>query len=118
MGTESTGSDPERGKCHTPGPDPSYPKAILLACALGAADLALSACWTVPLDIGAEHAGVLTGFMNTFGNLGGFLGPIVVGQALKRWASWTFPLYITAAIYVFSAMAWLLVDPNKKITQT
>src|SRR5436190_1674838 len=48
-------------------------KATLLAFALGSADLALSACWAVPLDIGAEHAGVITGFMNTFGNLGGLL---------------------------------------------
>ena len=93
-------------------------KAVLLAFALGSADLALSACWAVPLDIGAEHAGVITGFMNTFGNLGGLIGPLVVGIAVDRWGSWTFPFYITSAIYVMSACAWLLIDPNQPITPT
>lgn len=87
-------------------------KAVLLAFALGSADLALAACWAVPLDIGADHAGVITGFMNTFGNLGGLVGPIVVGVAVERWHSWTFPFYVTAAIYAFGAMAWLAIDPH------
>ena len=32
-----------------------------------------------PIDIAPNHAGVITGFMNTFGNLGGLVGPLVVG---------------------------------------
>jgi MFS transporter, ACS family, glucarate transporter len=90
-------------------------KALLLAVALGSADLALSACWAVPLDIGAQHAGVITGFMNTFGNLGGLIGPLVVGIAVDRWHSWTFPFYVTAAVYAAAALAWLVIDPNRKI---
>jgi sugar phosphate permease len=90
-------------------------KATLLAFALGSADLALSACWAVPLDIGADHAGVITGFMNTFGNLGGLIGPLVVGIAVDRWGSWTFPFYITSAIYVAAAIAWLFINPNEPI---
>ena len=34
--------------------------------------------------------------MNTLGNLGGLVGPLVVGFAVERLASWTFPFYITA----------------------
>jgi MFS family permease len=90
-------------------------KAVLLALALGSADLALSACWAVPLDIGAEHAGVITGFMNTFGNLGGFVAPIVVGIAVERWSSWTIPFHVSAAVYAASAFAWLLIRPDRPI---
>ena len=72
---------------------------MLLALALGAADFALSACWAVCLDVGAAHAGVVTGFMNTFGNLGGLVGPIVVGTDGRSLGSWTLPLYVTAAVY-------------------
>ena len=54
-------------------------KAVLLALALASADFALSACWAVCLDVAPNHAGVVTGFMNTFGNLGGLVGPMVVG---------------------------------------
>ena len=71
-------------------------KALLLALALGSADLSLSACWAAPLDVAAAHAGVITGFMNTFGNLGGLLCPLVVGWAVERQHSWTLPFYITA----------------------
>jgi nitrate/nitrite transporter NarK len=87
-------------------------KAVLLAFALASADLALSAAWAAPLDIAPQHAGVMTGWMNTLGNLGGFVGPLVVGYSLDRWQSWTIPFYLTAAIYALGALAWLFVDPE------
>jgi ACS family glucarate transporter-like MFS transporter len=97
---------------------PSSIKAVFLALALASADLALGACWAVPLDIAAEHAGVVTGFMNTFGNLGGLVGPMVIGFAVDRWHSWTFPFYVTALVYASGALAWLAIDPNRPIVTT
>jgi len=88
-------------------------KATLLALALASADLALGACWAAPIDIAPDHAGVITGFMNTLGNLGGMVGPLVVGYAVDRWGSWNFAFYITAIVYVSGAVAWLAVDPTK-----
>ena len=91
-------------------------KAVLLALALAGADLALSACWAVCLDTGARYAGVVTGFMNTFGNLGGFVGPLVVGYAVERWGSWALPFSITAAVYAVGAALWLAIDPRKQLS--
>jgi ACS family glucarate transporter-like MFS transporter len=96
-------------------PIPAVAKALLLALALASADLALGACWAVPIDIAPEHAGVITGCMNTLGNLGGLLGPLVVGIAVDRWHSWTFPFYITALVYAGGALAWLAIDPSSPI---
>jgi nitrate/nitrite transporter NarK len=93
-------------------PLPPVAKAILLAFALASADLALGACWAVPIDIAPDHAGVITGCMNTLGNLGGLVGPLVVGLAVDRWHSWTFPFYVTAAVYACGALAWLAIDPT------
>ena len=90
-------------------------KAILIAMALASADLALGACWAVPIDIAPDHAGVITGFMNTLGNIGGLIGPLVVGYAVDRWHSWTFPFYITALVYAGGAVAWLAIDPTRRI---
>jgi len=90
-------------------------KALLLALALASADFALSACWAVCLDVGATHAGVVTGFMNTSGNLGGLIGPLVVGVMVERWQSWTYPFYVTAAVYGMGAVAWLWIDPRQRI---
>jgi len=92
-------------------PLPAVARAVLLAFALASADLALGACWAVPIDIAPDHAGVITGCMNTLGNLGGLVGPIVVGIAVDRWGSWAFPFYITAAVYALGALAWLAIDP-------
>jgi sugar phosphate permease len=90
-------------------------KALLLALALASADFALSACWAVCLDVAPNHAGVVTGFMNTFGNLGGLVGPFVVGLMVDRLGSWTLPLYVTAAVYFAGALAWLAINPNRRI---
>jgi nitrate/nitrite transporter NarK len=57
----------------------------------------------------------VTGFMNTFGNIGGFVGPIVVGVAVERWGSWTIPFYIAAAVYASGALLWLAIDPTRKL---
>jgi MFS transporter, ACS family, glucarate transporter len=90
-------------------------KAVLIAMALASADLALGACWAVPIDIAPDHAGVITAFMNTLGNIGGLIGPLVVGVAVDRWHSWTFPFYITALVYAGGALAWLVIDPTTPI---
>jgi MFS transporter, ACS family, glucarate transporter len=90
-------------------------KAMLLALALAAADFALSACWAVCLDVAPRHAGVVTGFMNTFGNLGGLIGPMVVGLMVDRLGSWTLPLYVTAGVYFAGALAWLAINPSRRI---
>jgi predicted MFS family arabinose efflux permease len=90
-------------------------KAVLIALALASADLALGACWAVPIDIAPDHAGVITGFMNTLGNIGGLIGPLVVGIAVDRWHSWTFPFYVTALVYAGGALAWLAIDPTRPV---
>jgi len=93
-------------------------KAILIAMALASADLALGACWAVPIDIAPDHAGVITGFMNTLGNIGGLIGPLVVGYAVDRWHSWMFPFYITALVYASGAVAWLVIDPTRPVVES
>src|SRR5271157_3085787 len=45
----------------------------LLAAAAGLAALGVAPAWAVCLDLGGPHAGVVSGAMNTFGNLGGVL---------------------------------------------
>jgi nitrate/nitrite transporter NarK len=53
--------------------------------------------------------------MNTLGNLGGMVGPLVVGFAAERLGSWTFAFYVTAAVYAAGAIAWFAIDPTSPI---
>jgi ACS family glucarate transporter-like MFS transporter len=85
--------------------------ALLLAGAAGLAALGVSPAWAVCLEIGGRHAGVVSGAMNTFGNLGGTLSPVVVGICLQAWNSWTAPLITVAAFYLLAAACWLAIDP-------
>jgi MFS family permease len=91
--------------------------AVLLAATLGIADLAVSSCWAICHDIAGRYAGIVTGAMNTFGNIGGALSPLVVGYAVGWWNSWTVPFYVTAGVYVFGAVCTLLVNPRKQLME-
>ena len=54
-------------------------------------------------------------FRSTSGNFGGFIGPIVVGLMVDRWHSWTYPFYVTAAVYAWGALWWLAIRPERRI---
>lgn len=85
--------------------------AMALALAAGCAPLAVAPAWVVCLEIGGPHAGVVTSAMNTFGNAGGAISPIVVGLCLDRWGSWNAPLVTVAILYGLASLCWLAIDP-------
>jgi MFS family permease len=89
--------------------------ALLLALALAFQTFTISSAWAVCLDVGRKYAGIVTGCMNTVGNVGGVIAPLVVGYAVKSWGSWTLPFYIMAAMFVFGVAMWLLLDPRKSV---
>jgi ACS family glucarate transporter-like MFS transporter len=90
--------------------------ALAVAVAAGFSALGVAPAWATCLDIGRRNAGVFSGAMNTFGNLGGTLSPIVVGVLLDHWHSWNTPLYTVAVLYLGAAAAWLWIDPEEKLT--
>jgi MFS transporter, ACS family, glucarate transporter len=89
--------------------------AALLALALAFQTFTISAAWAVCLDVGRKYAGVVTGCMNTVGNIAGAIAPLVVGYAIKKWESWSAPFYVMAAVFLFGAAMWLFVDPRKSV---
>jgi MFS family permease len=85
--------------------------ATLLAIATAASMFSLGAHWAAAIDIGGEHAGVLSACMNTTGQIGSISSPIIAAWLVQRYASWALPLYVMAVLYAFSAVTWLLVSP-------
>jgi MFS family permease len=92
--------------------------SILLAVTLGVADLNVSSCWSMCHDVGGESAGTVSGAMNTFGNIGGAISPLVVGYAVQWWSSWTVPFYVTAFVYVLGGALTYLIDPTQRLSPT
>jgi MFS family permease len=89
--------------------------ALLLACAAGFAGAGISPGWAICVEIGGTHSAVVSGAMNTFGNLGGALCPVVVGFCVDRFHSWTLPLLSIALLYLASGACWLAIDPERKL---
>ena len=89
--------------------------AIMFAVATAGADIALSAIWGICHDIGERSAGTVTGMMNTFGNLGGALSPLVVGYMIQGGAAWSAPLIVGGIIYVVGGILTAFIDPNRPV---
>ena len=89
----------------------------LLTLTLASADLVMAPSWSLCHDIGGTRAGAVSGAMNTFGNLGGAISPLVVGYAVQWWQSWTIPFFVTAAVYVAGGLVTLAIDPTRATRQ-
>jgi MFS transporter, ACS family, glucarate transporter len=87
--------------------------AAAMIVAAGAEDLSLSPSWAMCHDIGGEAAGTVTAIMNTFGNIGGALSPLVVGYSLEWWGSWSIPLLIAAGFAVLGGLFTLFIDTRQ-----
>ncbi len=88
---------------------------VFLALSFGCAELILAVTWATCLDIGGPSAGVVSGTMNSFGQLGGVLAPWLIGLMVDRTGSWTVPLLVSAAYYGISALLWLAIEPERRL---
>ncbi len=75
-------------------------------------DLVMPGSWGAAMDVGGKHAGTLSGAMNTCGNVGGAMCPLVIGFILDRThKNWDLTFYISAAIYLLGIVCWRFLDP-------
>jgi MFS family permease len=75
-------------------------------------DLVMPGAWAAVMDIGGKYTGSLAGAMNTLGNMGGALSPLVIGYIL-RWSgnNWNLTFYVSAAVYLMGIVCWWFLDP-------
>ena len=91
--------------------------AVLIAVAVAASMFTLSASWASCMDIGGHHTAVLSATMNTTGQVGSILSPMVAGWIVYRFANWQAPLLIMGGLYLLSALLWTVVDPRKRLLE-
>ena len=89
--------------------------AILLAVSAASAAFPLGAAWGAAVDIGGHRSGIVTACMNTAGQVGGMLSPVVLAFVVRESSNWAVPLYVTAALYGLGALCWLLIDASKRL---
>ncbi len=85
--------------------------ALLIALSGASASFLLGSSWGVCQDIAGPHAGLVAGCMNTAGQVGAVLSPVI----LPYFKDPAVPLCIAGGLYLVGAACWLLVDPRRPI---
>jgi MFS family permease len=85
--------------------------AVLIAVAAAASMFTLAPSWATAIELGGHRAGVVAAAMNTAGQVGGILSPILLAHIVEAFSDWTVPLLLTAGLYLGAAACWLFIRP-------
>jgi MFS family permease len=88
--------------------------AWCIATAVAASMFTLGASWGTVIDIGGSHTGVVGAAMNTSGQIGSVICPLIVIW-LQQHYDWNAPLYLIGALFLVGAVAWGFINPHRKI---
>jgi Sugar phosphate permease len=87
---------------------------VVLAGGAGALYLSQSSFWSVTADIGGRSSGSVSGFMNMGNQLGGMTTASLTPWIASR-LGWKAPFFVAAALCLGGAVAWLFVDPSRRL---
>lgn len=77
-------------------------------------EVTVGVAWAIPLDIGGDFAGSIAAVMNTFGNLGSAVSPILVAYLVGIYG-WSIPFLVCAFLCIAGAVFSLGVNAGDKI---
>jgi MFS transporter, ACS family, glucarate transporter len=89
--------------------------SVVLAGGAGALYLAQSSFWSVTADLAESSSGSVSGFMNMGAQIGGALTASLTPAIANRFG-WTASFITAAALCALGAVAWTVVDPQRKIS--
>lgn len=96
----------------------AYTAVICLTASMFFLECTIGPSWAVPMDIGGEHSGTVSGMMNMAGNIGGALSPIVFG-VLVQFGSWQAPFVVAASLLVIGSAIWAFwLDPGASVVES
>lgn len=88
---------------------------MLIALAAMSSNFLLGASWGACLDLAGENAGAVSAAMNTSGQVGGILSPIVYAMLTRGGGGAAEPLLLTAALYFLGALCWWFIHPERPL---
>jgi len=90
--------------------------SVVLAGGVGAIYLSQSCYWSISADIGGLSSGSVSGFMNMGGQIGGAVTASLT-PAIAAGYGWTASFLTAAVLCSLGGLAWLLVDPERRLAQ-
>jgi len=93
------------------------PMAIILCLSFAYAGITFQqpAVFAACLDIGGTRCGIVSGFMNTAGQIGAAISSTAFGYIVTAWHSYNAPLVPMAILLAAGVVLWLRVDVTVKI---
>ncbi len=85
-----------------------------ISLALGFASCADVTFWAAAINVAGRQSGTASGIMNSGGNVGGFIAPILTPWIAGR-AGWAAGLYFGSAVALLGMLTWFSIDPTKKL---
>ncbi len=95
--------------CVAPGLRSAEMTGVLMALALGLAASTDGPYWAAAIELGGKEAGAACGLLNTGGNLGGFLAPVVTPWIASQFG-WSAGLYFGCLVVSLSIGVWFFID--------
>jgi MFS family permease len=100
----------------------AYVFVLLIALAAFWNDLTMGSAWASCLDIGRKYSGIVSGCMNTVGNLGGAVAGFTTGLVLDHYKAnidlgWQINFASYGMVYVLAVFLWLRFDATKPVVQ-
>lgn len=86
---------------------------VLIAVGGAASMFTLAPAWATAIDLGGKNSAVLSAVMNTAGQIGGILSPIVLAYIVDRLGNWNMPLHVLSGLYFVAAIAWIFIHPTR-----
>ena len=89
--------------------------AILISVAVAIGNMSVPAAWGTCIDIGGDHAGVVSAAMNTSGQIGSLISPVLTIALVSAFGDWNAPLYLIGILLFAGAVCWCFVDPRQPV---
>lgn len=87
---------------------------FLIAIGGAASMFTLAPAWATAIELGGANSAVLSATMNTAGQIGGILSPIVLAYIVDRLGNWSMPLQILAGLYLIASICWIFIHPERQ----
>jgi sugar phosphate permease len=89
--------------------------SVLYSCvAVFGLEVTVGVSWAIPLDIAGDYAGSVASVMNTFGNLGSAISPVLLAYLVGLYG-WNMPFLVCSLLCALGALLSFAINADKKI---
>jgi sugar phosphate permease len=95
----------------------AWTSVLCLATSFFFLEFVIGPAWAVPMDVGGQFSGTVTGVMNMAGALAASFTPLIFGYYFGK-GSWMVPFFITSAVMLIGALIWaFLINPERSVVE-